>query len=170
MADTPGDEPAAPEEGAAQAEAKLTGVPITINAQYIKDLSFENPRAPNSLVLTKEQPKVDVDVNVNARKLQENTYEVALTIRVDTKVGGDTAFLSELVYGGLFTIKDVPENALRPLLLIECPRLLFPFARRVISDVTRDGGFPPLLVNPIDFADLYRRQFALKEEPPAGEA
>jgi preprotein translocase subunit SecB len=170
MVDTPGDEPSAPEEGAGEAGAKLTSVPISINAQYIKDLSFENPRAPNSLMLTKEQPKVDVDVNVNARKLQDDAYEVALTIRVDTKVAGDTAFLSELVYGGLFTIKDVPEKALRPLLLIECPRLLFPFARRVIADVTRDGGFPPLLVNPIDFAELYRRQFTLEEEPPAGEA
>ena len=143
---------------------------LMVNAQYIKDLSFENPRAPGSLVATKEQPQVDVNVNVNARALRESLYEVALSVRVDAKAASETAFITELVYAGVFTITNLPEEHLRPVLLIECPRLLFPFARRIIGDVTRDGGFPPLLINPIDFAELYRRQYALEQQQPVGQA
>lgn len=168
MVDKPEDE--APKGEGAAGEGIPAAIPIVINAQYIKDFSFENPRAPTSLMPSKEPPQVNVDVNVNARKLGEPTYEVALTVRAEAKVGKDVAFIAELVYGGVFTLKDLPEETLRPVLLIECPRLLFPFARRVIADVTRDGGFPPLLINPIDFAELYRRQFALQEQAPAGEA
>jgi preprotein translocase subunit SecB len=170
MVDPPEDQPSTPEEGAEGGGVQATPFQIVVNAQYIKDLSFENPRAPASLMASKEQPQINVDVNVNARKLQEPTYEVALTVRVEAKVGGEVGFIAELVYGGVFTLADMPDETLRPVLLIECPRLLFPFARRVIADVTRDGGFPPLLINPIDFAELYRRQFALEEQAPAGEA
>jgi preprotein translocase subunit SecB len=150
--------------------AALQTLALMVNAQYIKDLSFENPRAPNSLIATKEQPQVEVNVNVNATALREGLYEVALSTRVEARVGTDPAFIAELVYAGVFTIPKLPDEHLRPVLLIECPRLLFPFARRIIGDVTRDGGFPPLLINPIDFADLYRRQYALERQPPAGEA
>lgn len=170
MVDTPADDSAPAEEGAPQEGAPGPHFRLVVNAQYVKDLSFENPRAPASLAHTDEQPKVNVDVSVNAQVFQESTYEVTLKIKVEATVGENTAFITELLYGGVFTITDIPEEALRPVLLIECPRILFPFARRVVSDVTRDGGFPPLLINPIDFAELYRRQFALQESPPAGEA
>lgn len=168
MSDTPPDSPPAanPVEGAGEAAVPS----LVVNAQFVKDLSFENPRAPASLMATKEQPKIDVNVNVNARNLSEQTFEVTLTIRADASAGEETAFVAELVYGGVFTLANVPEEAQRPTLLIECPRLLFPFARRIIADVTRDGGFPPLYINPIDFVSLYRSQYSLQEQPPAGQA
>ena len=154
-------------EAAAQT---LAGLTLAVNAQYVKDLSFENPRAPASLMATKEQPQIDVNVNVNARGLQPNIYEVSLSIRADAKVAGEAAFITELEYSGVFTVANAPEEVLRPVLLIECPRILFPFARRIIADVTRDGGFPPLYLNPIDFVSLYRSQFMLQESPAAGQA
>jgi len=154
-------------EAAAQT---LAGLTLAVNAQYVKDLSFENPRAPASLMAGKEQPQIDVNVNVNARGLQPNVYEVSLSIRADAKVAGEAAFITELEYAGVFTVANAPEEVLRPVLLIECPRILFPFARRIIADVTRDGGFPPLFLNPIDFVSLYRRQFMLQESPAAGQA
>jgi preprotein translocase subunit SecB len=169
MADKPTENDEAETE-ATQKPPEPQTLALMVNAQYIKDLSFENPRAPGSLVATKEQPQVEVNVNVNARALRESLYEVALTVRVDAKVANETAFITELVYAGVFTITNLPEEHLRPVLLIECPRLLFPFARRIIGDVTRDGGFPPLLINPIDFAELYRRQYALEQQQPAGQA
>ncbi len=167
MSDTPSaSPPPAPSAGGA-AEAVPS---LVVNAQFVKDLSFENPRAPASLMATKEPPKIDVNVNVNARNLSEQTFEVTLTIRADARAGEETAFVAELVYGGVFTLANVPEEALRPTLLIECPRLLFPFARRIIADATRDGGFPPLYINPIDFVSLYRSQYSLQEQAPAGQA
>jgi preprotein translocase subunit SecB len=165
MAETPPVSP--PPEGAQQS---ASGLSLVVNAQYVKDLSFENPRAPASLMATKEPPQIDVNVNVDARGLQPGIYEVSLTIRADAKLGGEPAFITELVYAGIFTLANAPEDVLRPVLLIECPRLLFPFARRIVADATRDGGFPPLFLNPIDFVALYRRQFALRDQEPAGQA
>lgn len=172
MSDTP---PGSPPSENSTAEGAVEGaaaaVPsLVVNAQFIKDLSFENPRAPASLMARQESPKIDVNVNVSARNLSEQTYEVTLTIRADAKSGEEPAFVTELVYGGVFTLTNVPEEALRPTLLIECPRLLFPFARRIIADATRDGGFPPLYINPIDFVALYRNQYSFSEQPPAGQA
>ena len=161
-------EPGSPPPEGAKTAAQ--GLSLAVNAQYIKDLSFENPRAPASLVATGTQPQIDVNVNVNARGLQPNVYEVTLSIRADAKIGGEAAFIAELEYAGVFTLAGAPEEAVRPVLLIECPRLLFPFARQIVADVTRDGGFPPLFLNPIDFVALYRRQFALQEQPAAGQA
>ncbi|MGB8275557.1 MAG: protein-export chaperone SecB [Alphaproteobacteria bacterium] len=167
MADSPSETDQPETEAAQSAPQAFT---FMVNAQYIKDFSFENPRAPNSLIATKEQPQVEVNVNVSAKALRENLYEVALAIRVDAKAADEPAFITELVYAGVFTIINLSEEQLRPMLLIECPRILFPFARRIIGDATRDGGFPPLLINPIDFADLYRRQYALEQQPVAGQA
>ena len=164
MSDTPPESP--PPEGGSEGVVPS----LVVNAQFVKDLSFENPRAPASLMSTREQPKIDVNVSVNARNLSERTFEVTLTIRADAKTGDEPAFVTELVYAGVFTVANVPEEALRPTLLIECPRLLFPFARRIIADATRDGGFPPLFINPIDFVSLYRSQYSLEEESPAGQA
>lgn len=133
-------------------------LPIQIHAQYVKDLSFENPRAPSSLQPQNEQPRIEVNVDVQAAKIADNdVYEVTLRVTASGASAGNQLFLAELTYGGLFTLQGVPEDSLHPVLLIECPRILFPFARSIIADVTRDGGFPPLLIQPVDFAAMYRQ-------------
>ncbi len=136
------------------------GGQISINAQYVKDLSFENPKAPMSLINNKERPNIDVSIDVKAMAIGEDTYEVALTINANAKSGDDKVFITELTYAGVFTLKDVSDAEKEPALLIFCPNLLFPFARRIIADVTRDGGFPPLMLDPIDFASLYAQRAA----------
>ncbi len=142
---------AAPAETQAERQVK-------VNAQYIKDLSFENPRAPKSLIATKEQPRIDVNLDLRAQKLQDATHELAIHIQAKASVGSDVLFLAEIVYAGMFTLENIPENEIQPALLVFCPTLIFPFARRVLSDVTRDGGFPPLLLEPIDFGRLYAQR------------
>jgi|SRR5690348_7271825 len=133
---------------------------LFLNAQYVKDLSFENPRAPQSLIQQKTQPEVSLNVNVTAQNLGPDLYEVLLTITGEAKAEGETVFIVELTYAGVVTVKNATNEMLTALILIETPRLLFPFARSVIATATREGGFPPLLVNPIDFADLLRREQA----------
>jgi preprotein translocase subunit SecB len=133
--------------------------PITINAQYLKDLSFENPGAPQSLVGQTNPPNIEVAVNVGTRNLAPNTFEVSLALNGTAKRGEETVFIAEVTYCGVFTLGGIPDEHVRPVLLIECPRLLFPFARNILADATRDGGFPPLMLHPVDFVDLYRRQF-----------
>lgn len=131
---------------------------LIINAQYIKDLSFENPRAPQSLVQQGVQPSVDINVDVKAQNLGPEVFEVILTINVTARADDQPVFLVELAYGTLVTVKNAPPEMLAPLILVETPRIVFPFARAVIANATRDGGFPPLMINPIDFAELLRRQ------------
>src|SRR3546814_2187127 len=126
---------------------------LAILAQYVKDLSFENPNAPQVFQST-AQPQLGVNVNVGVTRPGDDVYEVALKFNVTATVDGTTSFAVELVYSGLFGLRNVPEDALQPFLLVEAPRILFPFARRVVADVTRVGGFPPLLLEPIDFASL----------------
>lgn len=133
------------------------GPSLSILAQYVKDLSFENPLAPNSAPQQEGGPDVDIHVNVNARKLTNNDYEVMLHFKVETKSDKKISFILELLYGAVFNIQNVPEEDLRPVLLIEAPRQIFPFARRILADVTRDGGFPPLLLDPINFTALYQQ-------------
>ena len=143
---------------------------LAVNTQYVKDLSFENPNAPQSLVPQANQPNIDVNVNVQARALATNTYEVVLSITCTAKHETVTAFIVEVAYAGVFTLTNAPPEHVHPLLLIECPRLLFPFARALVANATRDGGFLPLLIQPIDFLDLYRRQAAAQGgaiQPPA---
>jgi preprotein translocase subunit SecB len=132
-------------------------LPIRVNAQYVKDLSFENPRAPQSLQPQQSQPQVDVHVDVKATKLADSVFEVVLTTTVNGTGEEGQLFLAELSYGGVFTLEGLADENLQPVLLVECPRLLFPFARNIIADITRDGGFPPLLIQPVDFAQLYRQ-------------
>lgn len=126
-----------------------------ILAQYVRDLSFENPLAPESLRAAGGQPAIDIGVELNARRRPDDLYEVDLKLTVKAERGEDTAFVVELVYGGLFQVVGVPEEELERVLLIECPRFLFPYARRVISDMTGEGGFPPFMLEPIDFAAVY---------------
>ena len=137
---------------------------LIVNAQYIKDLSFENPRAPQSLTQQASAPAVDINVDVNAQNLSPDTYEVVLTVKASAKINGEALFLLELAYGAVVTAHNVPRDMLPPVLLVETPRLMFPFARNIVADATRDGGFPPLMINPIDFTELLRRNSA-SEEP-----
>jgi preprotein translocase subunit SecB len=126
---------------------------VQIIGQYVKDLSFENPGAP--LTLT-SRPQIDLGVDLQARRLDPERFEVELKLRVSAKLEDKTAFMLELVYAGLFLIVSAPEELLQPILLIDGPHILFPFARRIVADVIRDGGMPPLMIEPIDFAALYR--------------
>jgi len=141
---------------------------LAVNGQYIKDLSFESPNAPGILAeLQNQQPDVNVNVDVQAAKLDgqpgENMFEVILDMRAELKLGEKVGFIIELKYGGVFTI-NVPEEHLGAMLLIECPRILFPFARNILADATRDGGFVPLLLQPIDFAAMYQANLARQVE------
>ena len=138
--------------------------PITVLAQYLKDLSFENPGAPT--VTGQSAPHGRVDVDVKARSLGEHGYEVSLVMRAEAAREGTTAFLVEVEYAGIFQLNGVPAEAVEPVLLIECPRILFPYARAIVSNATQDGGYAPLLVNPIDFAQLYRAQ-RMRQGPTA---
>ncbi len=131
---------------------------LIVNAQYLRDLSFENPRAPDSLLGQNGPPEVTIEVDVKARQLNEELFEVVLNVQLEARTKGEVSFLVELDYGGVVTIRNATPDLRAALILIETPRLLFPFARAIIADATRDGGFPPLMINPIDFAELQRRK------------
>lgn len=135
-------------------------LPLHVLAQYVKDFSFENPNAPQSLMAGQPQPQVNISVDVQARLAAEDIYEVVLELRAEAKQAETTTFIVELSYGGLFQLPGVPEEHHAPLLMIEGARMLFPFARAIVAEATRDGGYPPLMVNPIDFVDLFRRRAA----------
>jgi len=131
-------------------------VTFQVNAQYIKDLSFEVPGSPAIFgALVNQQPEVSVQVNLDATPLGNNLHEVTLKLVLEAKLQERVAFILDLTYGGVFTVQ-MPEEHLQPVLMIECPRLLFPFARNIIADAVRDGGFPPILLQPIDFVSLFR--------------
>jgi preprotein translocase subunit SecB len=132
---------------------------VSINSQYIKDLSFENPDSPASFTKVNAAPKIDLTLDVQVKKVEEDNYEVVLKVISKATHETTTLFVVELSYAGLFTVKDcADESQKEQLLLIYCPNLIFPFARRVIADLTRDGGYQPLMINPIDFASLYLQQ------------
>ena len=131
---------------------------ISVRTQYIKDFAFENPAAPQSLSDTAGAPKIQVNVDVEAKPLGQDHYEVFLRINANGTREETTIFVVELVYAGLFALENFPKDRLEAMCLVECPRILFPFARRVIADATREGGFPPLLLDPIDFGRLYHNK------------
>lgn len=145
--------------------------PLVVNGQYVKDLSFEVPGAPAIFAeMQGQNPNIPIHVDINAQQLHENTYEVSLHLKVEAKLeDGRPVFIVELVYGGIFTINVAPEHV-QAMLLIECPRMLFPFARNIIADMTRDGGFPPLMIQPIDFIQLYRARMEAAEGQAVGNA
>jgi len=129
-----------------------------INTQYLKDLSFENPKAPDSLKIFDSKPEIKIDIDINSKPLKnhgDDIYEVDLMIKGSTTVKNEIMFLIEATYSGIFTIKNAPSDVLEKVLLIECPKFLFPFLRTIIANNTRDGGFPPLMITPIDFVGLY---------------
>jgi preprotein translocase subunit SecB len=162
MAETNGD-------GPTQTAGGDGGVALAVNAQYVKDFSFENPRAPQSLIQQKAQPEVQLAVDVKARNLAPDLFEVVLTLNAKAVAENETVFVVELAYGAVVTAKAQDQNLLTFLILVETPRLLFPFARNIVAGATRDGGFPPLLINPVDFTELLRRQqqAAQGEQPTA---
>ena len=133
---------------------------LNILAQYLKDFSFESPGAPLSLRPREKAPSININVNVNANPLSETDFDVVLTLESKATDGKDTLFAVELVYGGVFRIAGFPKEHVLPLLFIECPRMLFPFARQIIADATRNGGFPPLMIDPIDFAGMFQQRLA----------
>jgi len=156
--ETPGENPG--ENPGMAAEAENTAPPIVINAQYTKDLSFESPTAPGIFSLMQQsQPDMTVNVNVTTAEFDKNLHEVVLDLSADCKVGEDVAFIIELEYAGLFTL-NVDEEVKGAVLFVECPRLLFPFARNILAEVSRDGGFPPVMLGPVDFAHLYHQELA----------
>ncbi len=142
------------------AQADTSAPSLNALAQYAKDFSFENPNAPRSLGQSLPGGGVKIEINVAGRPLSENTYEVELTIEARAGDDNTVVFNLELVYGGVFRVENVPQESIHPLVMIEGPRLLFPFARQVLADATRNGGFPPLLLDPIDFHALYRQRVA----------
>ncbi len=130
---------------------------VGIITQYVKDLSFENPNAP-AVYQWQGQPQIDVQFNFGSSKVADDVYEVVLKAEIKAVSGAQTAFQVELSYGALFALRNVPEEQLQPFLFAEAPRLIFPFVRRIVADVVRDGGFPPLMLEPIDFTALYLQQ------------
>ena len=173
MADETGTTPptSAAAAGAGNAQgAQETRPQLGIQTQYVKDLSFENPSTLERPPEAERSPQITVNVQVEARRLNEQTFEVVLQITAQASHEEKPVFLVELSYAGVFNFISIPENAMEPALLIECPRLLFPFARRIVADVTRDGGFPPLLLAPIDFLALYRNRQQQAAQAQAGEA
>ncbi len=133
---------------------------LNVLAQYVKDLSFESPGAPNSLRGRDKAPGIAINVNVNANPMSETEFDVNLTLSAKASFEKDVLFNVELVYGGVFRIEGFPQEHMLPLLFIECPRLLFPYARQIISEATRNGGFPPLMLDPIDFAQMFQQKMA----------
>ena len=160
MADNP-----APNGGAQAEDAPQ----LNALAQYAKDLSFENPNAPRSLAPQQEAPQINIQVNVNAKQLAETDFEVDLTLQGDAKTGNEVMFAFDLTYSGVFRVRNIPQDQLHPVVMIECPRLLFPFARQIVADAVRGGGFPPLFIDPIDFVGLYRQKAAEAQQAQPGD-
>lgn len=174
--DAPKTEPKAPggNGGEAAVEANITGGDVLntpqpqpgaapsmkILGQYLKDLSFENPNAPQSMNIQNGAPDINISVNVNARNLAPTDFEVELHLEAKATHENKPVFVADLLYAGVFRLENIPQEALHALVLVECPRMLFPFARQVLADATRNGGFPPLMLDPIDFMGMYQRRIA----------
>jgi preprotein translocase subunit SecB len=134
------------------------GPHLVVNAQYVKDFSFENPRAPQSLMAQRDPPEIKLDIRVDGRNLAPDAFEVTLAVSARATRKEEPVFLVELTYAAVVTLQNVPREQAQFFVLVETPRLMFPFARAILADATRDGGFPPLFIQPIDFAELLRRQ------------
>ncbi|MGL4729611.1 MAG: protein-export chaperone SecB [Bosea sp. (in: a-proteobacteria)] len=157
-------------ETAAGAQMDPAQMPLfTTLTQYVKDFSFENPNAPRSLVAQTEAPQISLNVNVGGQGLSENEVESTLVIEGKAEANGDLLFRFELTYCGVFRIQNFPQEQMHPLVMIECPRLLFPFGRQIIADAVRQGGFPPLFIDPVDFAALYRQRLTDMQNEQTGQ-
>lgn len=146
--------------------------PVQVHGQYLRDFSFENPNAPHSLRLGANSPEMNVNIVIDANKINDDTnpdlYESAIKLTVRSTSGDQTLFIAEIVYAALVTLKDVPPAAIKPILYIEVPQMLFPFARQILANAVSGGGFPPLLLNPIDFRAMYVN--SVKQGKEAGAA
>jgi preprotein translocase subunit SecB len=140
---------------------------FTVLAQYIKDFSFENPNAPQSLTPLQQAPQIGVQINVSAKPLSDTDFEVTLKIDGKAENNGSLLFNLELEFAGIFRLRNIPRETLNMMMLIECPRILFPFAREIVATTVRNGGFPPLLLEPVDFVALYRQRLAQIQQPNA---
>lgn len=140
---------------------------MRILGQYLKDLSFENPNAPQTLAPQQTQPDINISVNVNARNLTPTDFEVELHLDAKATLQDKVIFAAELVYAGTFRLENFPAQRMHPAVLIECPRILFPFARQILAEATRNGGFPPLMLDPIDFTAMYQKRL---QQQSAGKA
>lgn len=149
---------------AAGATAKTAGngqqPQLSVLTQYVKDLSFESPGAPLSLRSREKPPAININVNVNANPMGETDYDVVLTLTATAKDGDKVLFNVELIYGGVFRVAGFPKEHVLPVVFIECPRMLFPFARQIVAECTRNGGFPPLMIDPVDFARMFQQRIA----------
>ncbi|MFL6857980.1 MAG: protein-export chaperone SecB [Allosphingosinicella sp.] len=141
---------------------------VGVLSQYVKDLSFENPNAP-AVYQWQNQPQINVDFNIGAAKLNDELHEVSLRIEVRATTDGQTAFAVDLLYAGLIGMRNIPEDQVQPFMLAEAPRILFPFARQIVAQTVRDGGFPPLMLDPIDFHALYVQRSVTDADAGAGE-
>lgn len=139
---------------------------VSVVAQYVKDLSFENPGAPDTLRGRATAPNINISIGVQSKPLSDADLEVELRIEARAVDGEKAIFAIDLLYAGVFRFSNIPQENVRPLALIECPRLLFPFARQVVADASRNGGFPPLLLDPVDFVAMYRQQMGGAGAPP----
>ena len=151
-----------PAEGAAQGAAPQ----LNVLAQYVKDLSFENPDAPRSMQQQQQAPAINIQINVSAKPIAGPDVEVELKLEGRAEMQGKVLFGFELIYAGVFRIQNVPPESINAIVMIECPRLLFPFAREIIATATRNGGFPPLMIDPIDFVALYRQKMSEMQPRP----
>jgi len=155
--------------GAAPAAPAAPQPRLQILTQYVRDMSFENIAAQKGLA-SDAKPDVRVQVNIDAQQRAADHYEVALKVKVDSKIGEAPVFILELDYAGIFVIQNVPQEQMHPLLMIECPRLIFPYVRRIVSDLTRDGGYPPMNLEQVDFLSLYRSELARRAEKTPAQA
>jgi len=155
----------------AGADEQQAAPSLRVLAQYLKDQSFENPNAPQSFQDTGAPPAINVGVDVNARPLGDNQYEVELSISAQAKRGEDIAFVIETTYAGAFEVLNIPNDQVEGVLLVECPRLLFPFVRQIIADTTISGNFPPILLDPVDFLAVYQQRVTQAQQAqPAAQA
>ena len=139
---------------------------LNVLGQYVKDFSFENPNAPRSLAPTQEQPQLNVQINVGVQQLAPTDYEVTLKLEGKAESKGQVLFAFDLTFCGMFRVQNVPQEHLQPIVMIECPRLLFPFAREIIATAVRNGGYAPFLLDPVDFVSLYQRRLAEQQGQP----
>ena len=157
-------------------ETAASGNPPSFNliGQYIRDMSFENPGAPASIMMAGPNPNFQVGINVGVKKQAEDLYAVEITLNAKADREKNVLFNVELIYGGVFRMRNIPESQLAPLLLVECPRLIFPFARQVLATITQQGGFPPLMMEPVDFQAIYLQNLKSLQDaqatPPNGGA
>ena len=154
--------------GGEQPQAQESAPQLNVLAQFIKDFSFENPNAPRSLAPSQAQPGINIQINVGVGQLAPNDYEVSLKLegKAESSDGATLLFAFDLTYSGVFRIQNVPQEQIHPVVMIECPRLLFPFAREIIASAVRAGGFPPLLLDPVDFVSLYQQRLAQMQQQP----